>query len=166
VVAYCQRTFCNATDLDLQCWWKTTKININILIAQGGIEPLQPPLVVPLMKSAAIRRQTICRESLIRNVRHWKRGIMSIASVFNVLQSCDAGRLAGKFYVTDQSSSATSSCHKALVVVRTSSSRSKQHLKVRAAQIGLHNCIIFKNKSLTNSNKSIRIVTLRHNSSK
>jgi len=28
-----QRTFCNAPDLDLQCWGKTKKININILIA-------------------------------------------------------------------------------------------------------------------------------------
>jgi len=56
------------------------------------------------IKSRAIRRQTICRESLIRNVLYWKRGIMYIASVFNVLQSCDAGRLVGRFYVTDHSS--------------------------------------------------------------
>jgi len=38
---YCRRTFCNAPDLDLQCWWKTKKININILIAREGLEPLQ-----------------------------------------------------------------------------------------------------------------------------
>jgi len=38
-------------------------------------------------------------------------------------------------------------------VVRTSSKRLKQHLKVRDAQIGLHNCITFRNKTLTNSNK-------------
>ena len=40
---YCQRIFCNAPDLDLQYWWKTKQININILIAKGGFEPLQPP---------------------------------------------------------------------------------------------------------------------------
>jgi len=39
-----------------------------------------------------------------------------------------------------------------------------QHLKVRDAQIGLHNCNTFRNKTLTNSNKFIHIVTLRHNS--
>jgi len=46
---------------------------------------------------------------------------MYIASVFKVLQSCDAGRLAGKFYVTNHLSSAMSSCHKTLAVVPTSS---------------------------------------------
>ena len=44
-----------------------------------------------------IRRQTICIEFLIRNVRYWKRDIMYIASAFKVLQSCDAGSIAGKF---------------------------------------------------------------------
>ena len=29
--------------LTVQCWWKTKKININILIAKGELEPLQPP---------------------------------------------------------------------------------------------------------------------------
>jgi len=42
--------------------------------------------------------------------------------------------------------------------------RSVKNVKVPATQIGLHNCITFKNKSLTNSNKLIHIVTLRHNS--
>jgi len=41
---YCQRIFCNASDLDLQCWWKTKKININILIAKrGACTPSAPP---------------------------------------------------------------------------------------------------------------------------
>ena len=41
---HCQRIFCNAPDLDLQCWWKTKKININILIAKGGDwAPSAPP---------------------------------------------------------------------------------------------------------------------------
>ena len=41
---YCQRIFCNAPDLDLQCWWKSKKININILIAKGGAwAPSAPP---------------------------------------------------------------------------------------------------------------------------
>jgi len=44
-----------------------------------------------------------------------------IASVFKVLQSCSARWFARKFYVTDNSSSAMSSCHKTLAVVRTSS---------------------------------------------
>jgi len=44
-----------------------------------------------------------------------------VASVFKVLQSCDARWFAGSFYVTDHSSSAMSSCHKAFAVVRTSS---------------------------------------------
>jgi len=34
-----------------------------------------------------------------------------------------------------------SSCHKAFAVVRTSSKRSKQHLKLCAERVGLHNCI-------------------------
>ena len=41
---YCQRIFCNAPDLDLQCWWKTKKININILIVKGWAwAPSAPP---------------------------------------------------------------------------------------------------------------------------
>ena len=40
---YRQRIFCNALDLDLQYWWKTKKININILIAKGGWAPSAPP---------------------------------------------------------------------------------------------------------------------------
>jgi len=115
------------------------------------------------MKTTVIRRQTNRRESLIRNVGYSKRALleeslMCIESVFKVVQSCDARWFAGKFYVTDHSSS----YHKALAVVRTSSQRSKQHLKVCAAQICLHNCIIFR-KTLTNSNKLFHIVTLRHN---
>jgi len=88
---------------------------------------------------------------------------MYIASAFKVLQSCDAGSIAGKFYITDHSSSAVCSCHKAFAVVRTNSQRLKQHLKIRVAQTGLHNCISFKNRSLTNSRKLIHIVTLCHN---
>ena len=34
------------------------------------------------IKSTAIRRQTICSESLIRNVRYWKRGMMYISKCF------------------------------------------------------------------------------------
>jgi len=42
--SYFRRTFCNTPDLDLQCWWKTKKININILIAKGGsLSPFSPP---------------------------------------------------------------------------------------------------------------------------
>ena len=34
---------CTRSRLTVQCWWKTKKININILIAKGGgLEPLQP----------------------------------------------------------------------------------------------------------------------------
>jgi len=46
---HCQRTFCNAPDLDSQCWWKTKKININILIAKGGLSPFNhAPRAAPL----------------------------------------------------------------------------------------------------------------------
>jgi len=89
-----------------------------------------------------------------------------MASVFKVLQSCDARWFSRKFYVTDHSSIVMSSCHKYLAVFGTSSQRSKQHLKDCAARIGLHNCITFKNKSLTNSDKVIHIVNLRHKTSK
>ena len=87
------------------------------------------------------------------------------ASVFKVLQSCDAGMACRKV-----------SRHRSLVKRYVFMSQSfrcgshkfvafkKQHLKVRAAQIGLHSCITFRNKTLTNSNKLIHIVTLRHNS--
>jgi len=47
-LCFYQRTFCSEPDLDLQCWWKNKKININILIAKGGLEPFQPPLAAPL----------------------------------------------------------------------------------------------------------------------
>jgi len=92
--------------------------------------------------------------------------IFYIANVFKVLQSCDARKFPGKFHVTLHWSSAMSSCHKAVMLVRPSSQRSKHHLKVHAAQIGLHNYIIFRNKTLTNSNKLLHILTLRHNTSR
>jgi len=60
--------------------------------------------------------------------------IVYIASVFKVLQSCDAGRHDGKFYVTDHFSGAISSCHKASAVICTSLQRSNQNVKVHAAQ--------------------------------
>jgi len=74
-------------------------------------------LIDARIKSTAIRRQTICRETLIRNVPYWKR---VIADVFKVLQSCDAGRLAQTFCHRSFVST-MSSCHKAPAVVRTSS---------------------------------------------
>ena len=41
---YCRTTICNAPGLDVQCWWKTKKMNINILIAKGGdLSPFSPP---------------------------------------------------------------------------------------------------------------------------
>ena len=39
---------CTRSRLIVQCWWKTKKISINILIAKGGLEPLQPPPAAPL----------------------------------------------------------------------------------------------------------------------
>jgi len=39
--------------LTVQCWWKTKKININILIAKGGAwAPSAPPLAAPLIVSS------------------------------------------------------------------------------------------------------------------
>jgi len=59
------------------------------------------------------------------------------------------------FYITDQSSNAMSSCHKAFAVVCTSSERSKQYLEFHA---GTHNCITIRNIILTTSNKLLHIV--------
>jgi len=44
-----------------------------------------------------------------------------------------------------------SSRHKPFAAVRTSSQRSKQHLEVNAALIGLHNCITFTKSILRDS---------------
>ena len=63
---YCQRIFCNAPDLDLQCWWKTKKININILIAVGAWAPSAPPLGAPLMSGTHNKVQDG------NNFNHWK----------------------------------------------------------------------------------------------
>jgi len=93
-----------------------------------------------------------------------EEGMINVACVFKVLQSCGAGNgLPESLTSKDHSSGAMSSCHKAFAVVRTSSQRSKQHLKVRDAQTGLHNCNTCRNKTLTNCNKFIHIVTRRHN---
>ena len=63
---------------------------------------------------------------------------------FSVLQTCNTRTLTGLFYVTDHSSSSMSSCREVFAVVGTSSWRSKQHLKVHAAQTDLHNCVTFR----------------------
>jgi len=85
-----------------------------------------------------------------------------VASDFKVLHSCDAGKHAGKFYITDHSSSAI--LHVTKLTLWFAQVRSVQnHLKIVAGQTGLHNCITFKNRSLADYNKLIQIVTLRHN---
>jgi len=71
-----------------------------------------------------------------------------MASVFKVLQSCDARWFAGKSYVTDHSSSAVSSRHKAFAVVCRDQVRSVQN---KISKSALHRlvCIIaslFRNK--------------------
>jgi len=40
---------CNAPDFDLQCWWKTKKTNINIVIVRWDWSPLAP-LCAPLCR--------------------------------------------------------------------------------------------------------------------
>jgi len=56
------------------------------------------------MKSTTIRRQTNCREFLIRSKHYEEESIIFITSVYQIPQTCVARRLAGKFYVTDHSS--------------------------------------------------------------
>ena len=65
---YCQRIFCNAPDLDLQCWWKTKNININILIAKGGLEPLQPPPLAAPLRVGSLKWKKWTK--LIRTMRY------------------------------------------------------------------------------------------------
>jgi len=91
-----------------------------------------------------------------------EESIRYITSVFQVLQSCDARRLAGKFYVTDHSSNVMSSCHKAFAVVRTSSYSWKQHLEVYGVQIVFHNYITVREQNFNKLKYNITysIVTL------
>jgi len=58
---FCQRTFCNAPNLHLQSWWKTQKININILIAKvgRGLSPCSPPWLRLWEKPWQIRFQIL-----------------------------------------------------------------------------------------------------------
>jgi len=90
-----------------------------------------------------------------------------VASVFKVLQSCGASTaLAGKCYVTRSfvkcnvfmSQSFRCGSHKFIAFKTTK--------QVSAAQIGLHNCSTSRNKTSTNFNKFIHIVTLGHNTCK
>ena len=129
----CIVLYCSYIKLYFRCnKWSNELHNVNSARPSGlakyyhRSEP--PVLITSRLKIKLILEQKVRRfegrlsaESLIRNVRYWKRGIIYIASVFKVLQSCDAGRLAGKFYVADHSSSAMSSCHKAFAVFRASS---------------------------------------------
>jgi len=74
------------------------------------------------------------------------------------LKFCKAAvrvRLAGKSYVTRN-----------VFLSRSLCCGSQKQQQVRDAQVGLHNCNTFRNKTLINSNKFISIVTLRHNISK
>jgi len=68
--AYCLRTFCNAHDLELQCWWKTKKININILIDIGGLERLHPLLAAPLVLMALNLSGRVCYRSCMSPDQH------------------------------------------------------------------------------------------------
>ena len=101
-----------------------------------------------------------CRETLIRNVRCWKRDMVYVTSVFKVLQSCGASTaLAGKCYITSFSSSAM------CAVTRLALWLAQVHSVVNnISKSPLHRlvCIIatlFRHKTLTNSNKFIHIVT-------
>ena len=50
---------CTRSPLTVQCWWKSKKININILIAKGGLEPLQPPPRLRLWSYIAFNCQVV-----------------------------------------------------------------------------------------------------------
>ena len=55
-----------------QILWTSRQCNISVLITSQ----LRVKLI-PEMNGTAIRRQKICRDSLIRNVRYWKRLCLS-----------------------------------------------------------------------------------------
>jgi len=81
------------------------------------------------------------------------------------MQICNSRRLAGKFYFADHSSNATCWLSLSIHCLRISSGRHKQHRGVNAARIGLHTCVIVRDKIVTKSNKLLQLVTLRKNTS-
>jgi len=85
-----------------------------------------------------------------------EESMINVACVFKVLQSCGADaacrKVVTRFFI------------KRTVFLSRSLCCGSQKQQVRDAQMGLHNCNTFRNKTLTtNSNKFIHIVTLRHN---
>ena len=89
-----------------------------------------------------------------------EESICYIASGFQVLQNCDARKFAGEFHVTDHPSSA---------VFMSQSFRCGSHKFiafniVSKSQIDLHIFITFRVKIVTNTNKLLYVVTLRHSS--
>jgi len=76
-------------------------------------------------EGTAIRKQTICRDSLIRNVRYWKRAKFT-QQVFLSPAMLRCGYSLPDLTSQDLSS-AMSSCHEAFAVVGTRSYRAKQH---------------------------------------
>jgi len=92
-----------------------------------------------------------------------EEGMINIACVFKVLQSCGAGMACQKV-VTRLFIKHTVFLSRSFRCGSHAFKATKQQ-QVSDAQMGLHNCNTFRNITLTNSNKFIHIVTLRHNSS-
>jgi len=90
-----------------------------------------------------------------------EEGMINVASVFKVLQSCGAGMACQKV-VTRLFIKCTVFLSRSFRCGSHTFKATKQQ-QVRDAQMGLHNCNTFRNITLTNSNKFIHIVTLRHN---
>ena len=90
-----------------------------------------------------------------------EEAMINVTCVFKVLQSCRAGAVCRKV-VTRLFIKRTVFLSRSFCCGSHTFEATKQ--QVRDAQIGLHNCNTFRNKTLaTNSNKFIHIVTLRHN---
>jgi len=89
-----------------------------------------------------------------------EESMISVASVFKVLQSCGAGMACRKvvirFFIKRTVFLSRSLCCGSHTFKAT-----KQ--QVRDAQMSLHNCNTFRNITLTNSNEFIHIVSRRHN---
>ena len=132
----CIELYCSARPSGLAKYYHQSELSV-LITSQLRIK------LIPEMNGTAIRREKICRDSLIRNVRYWKRLCLSL-QLF--LKFCKAVRawLGRKSYVTRLLIKRAVFLSLSYRCVSSRSQRSKQHLKVCAAQIGLHNCNTFK----------------------
>jgi len=104
------------------------------------------------IKSTAIRKQTLCRVPCSKRAL-LEEAIVYISCVFKVLQSCGTSTACRKI-VTNIFH------HVQCVLSRSFRCGSQKQQQVCDAQVGLHNCNTFRNKTFINSKEFISIVTL------